>query len=165
MTCAAAAPAVAPTAAALAAAAVAAAAPAAEPPSCRAVVSLDLRRKALLVGVGCVLARSCGSSPGAFAAPSAAPSLAGASVAAASSADAERRALRRVRLLRTHRPRLPRRSPRTRPRRGWSRRRVRPPLRRSRHRTAATACSPPPSIDVHMHHVASRCNLSMCCSK
>ena len=55
--CAAAAPAVALAAAAVAAAAVAAAAPAAGAPGCRAVVSLDQRRKALLVGVGGVIAR------------------------------------------------------------------------------------------------------------
>ena len=55
--CAAAAPAVALAAAAVAAATVAAAAPAAGAPGCRAVVSLDQRRKALLVGVGGVIAR------------------------------------------------------------------------------------------------------------
>ena len=73
----------------------------------------------------------------------------------------ERRVTRLMRL-RTHRPRLPRRSPRTRPRRSWSRRRVRLPLRRSRHRSTTTACSPPPSIDEHILHVASRCNFRMC---
>ena len=54
--CAAAAPAVALAAAAVAAATVAAAAPAAGAPGCRAVVSLDQRRKALLVGVISVIA-------------------------------------------------------------------------------------------------------------
>ena len=78
MTCAAAASAVVLAAASLAAAAVAAAAPAAGAPGCRAVVFLDQRRKALLVGVGGVIAWCCGSSPGAFTAPSAAPSLASA---------------------------------------------------------------------------------------
>ena len=71
-------------AAALAAAAVAVAATAAGAPGCRAVVCLDQQRKALLVGVGGVIARCYGSSPGAFTAPSAAPSLAGAFMAVAS---------------------------------------------------------------------------------